>query len=44
MDMQNEFDRILFFEHASKTAEANYVKDPLDAEVRFFIVWMVFYH
>ncbi|KAF2316397.1 hypothetical protein GH714_041738 [Hevea brasiliensis] len=32
MDMQNEFDRILFFEHASKTAEATYVKDPLDAE------------
>ncbi|KAF2305074.1 hypothetical protein GH714_001601 [Hevea brasiliensis] len=32
MDMQNEFDRILFFEHARKTAEATYSKDPLDAE------------
>ncbi|KAF2283071.1 hypothetical protein GH714_043815 [Hevea brasiliensis] len=32
MDMQNEFDRILFFEHARKTAAATYVKDPLDAE------------
>ncbi|XAR58276.1 hypothetical protein NMG60_11026711 [Bertholletia excelsa] len=32
MDMQNDFDRILLFEHARKTAEAAYVKDPLDAE------------
>ncbi|OAY25544.1 mitochondrial import receptor subunit TOM20 [Manihot esculenta] len=32
MDMQNEFDRILFFEHARKTAEATYAKDPLDTE------------
>ncbi|XAR60234.1 hypothetical protein NMG60_11033510 [Bertholletia excelsa] len=30
--MQNDFDRILLFEHARKTAEAAYVKDPLDAE------------
>ncbi|KDP46280.1 hypothetical protein JCGZ_10120 [Jatropha curcas] len=32
MDMQNDFDRILFFEHARKTAEVTYAKDPLDAE------------
>lgn len=33
MDMQNDFDRLLFFEHARKTAEANYIKNPLDADV-----------
>lgn len=50
MDMQSEFDRILFFEHARKTAEATYVKDPLDAEVHFFFIvviacyyWMYFF-
>ncbi|XP_021888259.1 mitochondrial import receptor subunit TOM20-like [Carica papaya] len=32
MDMQSDFDRLLFFEHARKTAEANYAKNPLDAE------------
>ncbi|CAM8959060.1 hypothetical protein QQ045_005338 [Rhodiola kirilowii] len=32
MDMQTDFDRLLFFEHARKTAEANYIKNPLDAE------------
>ncbi|KAI9177598.1 hypothetical protein LWI29_001657 [Acer saccharum] len=32
MDMQSEFDRLLFFEHARKTAETTYAKDPLDAE------------
>lgn len=30
--MQSEFDRLLFFEHARKTAEANYAKNPLDAD------------
>nr|AFK39992.1 unknown [Medicago truncatula] len=29
---QNEFDRILFFEHARKTTEAEYAKNPLDAD------------
>ncbi|KAJ6815402.1 mitochondrial import receptor subunit TOM20-like [Iris pallida] len=29
---QNEFERIMFFEHARKTAEAAYTKNPLDAE------------
>ncbi|OIT06075.1 PREDICTED: mitochondrial import receptor subunit TOM20-like [Nicotiana attenuata] len=29
---QNDFDRLLFFEHARKTAEATYAKDPLDAD------------
>ncbi|XP_020228919.2 mitochondrial import receptor subunit TOM20 [Cajanus cajan] len=33
MDLQpNEFDRLLFFEHARKTAEADYTKNPLDAD------------
>ncbi|KAK4367366.1 hypothetical protein RND71_011158 [Anisodus tanguticus] len=32
MEMQNDFDRLLFFEHARKTAETTYTKDPLDAE------------
>ncbi|XP_015946582.1 mitochondrial import receptor subunit TOM20 [Arachis duranensis] len=33
MDLQqNEFDRLLFFEHARKTAEAEYAKNPLDAD------------
>ncbi|KAI4350508.1 hypothetical protein L6164_004958 [Bauhinia variegata] len=34
MDVQphSDFDRLLFFEHARKTAEANYAKDPLDAD------------
>ncbi|KAA8530100.1 hypothetical protein F0562_004809 [Nyssa sinensis] len=32
MDMQSDFDRLLFFEHARKTSEANYAKNPLDAE------------
>ncbi|KAL5793402.1 hypothetical protein ACOSP7_001996 [Xanthoceras sorbifolium] len=32
MDMQSEFDRLLFFEHARKTAEATYAKNPLDAD------------
>ena len=37
MDMQQgDLDRIFFFEHARKTAEATYAKDPLDADVRFF--------
>ncbi|EYU45410.1 hypothetical protein MIMGU_mgv1a013015mg [Erythranthe guttata] len=32
MDMGNDFDRLLFFEHARKTAEATYTKNPLDAD------------
>ncbi|XP_062151637.1 mitochondrial import receptor subunit TOM20-like isoform X2 [Alnus glutinosa] len=33
MDMQQgDFDRILFFEHARKTSEATYAKNPLDAD------------
>jgi len=34
MDMGSDFDRLLFFEHARKTAEVNYTKNPLDADVR----------
>lgn len=34
MEMQSEFDRLLFFEHARKTAETNYAQNPLDADVR----------
>ncbi|XP_010250723.1 PREDICTED: mitochondrial import receptor subunit TOM20-like [Nelumbo nucifera] len=29
---QSDFDRLVFFEHARKTAEANYAKNPLDAD------------
>ncbi|XP_076896536.1 mitochondrial import receptor subunit TOM20-like [Bidens hawaiensis] len=32
MDMQTDFDRLLFFEHARRTAEATYTKNPLDTE------------
>ncbi|KAK4417903.1 Mitochondrial import receptor subunit TOM20 [Sesamum alatum] len=32
MEMSNDFDRLLFFEHARRTAEATYAKDPLDAD------------
>lgn len=32
MDMGSDFDRLLFFEHARKTAEVNYSKSPLDAD------------
>lgn len=32
MDMQNDFDRLLFFEHARKTAEATYNENPRDAD------------
>ncbi|KAM2682635.1 hypothetical protein EV1_044355 [Malus domestica] len=33
MDLQhNDFDRILFFEHARKISEATYIKNPLDAD------------
>lgn len=36
MEMQSDFDRMLFFEHARKTAEDAYAQDPLDADVFFF--------
>lgn len=43
MDLQqSEFDRLLFFEHARKTAEAEYTKNPLDADVRFFFLFFEF--
>lgn len=32
MDMQSDFDRLLFFEHARKAAEATYAQNPLDAD------------
>lgn len=32
MDSANDFDRLLFFEHARRTAEASYAKNPLDVE------------
>lgn len=42
MDMQQgDLDRIFFFEHARKTAEATYAKDPLDADVRFFFFFFL---
>ena len=34
MDLQqNDFDRLVFFEAARKSSEANYAKNPLDADV-----------
>lgn len=33
MEMQNDFDRLLFFEHARRSAEVTYAKNPLDTEV-----------
>lgn len=38
---QDDFDRLLLFEHTRKTAESNYAKNPLDAEVRvsFFLCY-----
>ena len=32
MEMQSEFDRLLFFEHARKSAETAYAQNPLDAD------------
>ncbi|CAN7059710.1 unnamed protein product [Brassica rapa subsp. trilocularis] len=32
MDMQGEIERLMFFEHARKAAEATYIKNPLDAD------------
>ncbi|CAN4081772.1 unnamed protein product [Withania somnifera] len=32
MEMQDEFDRLLFFEHARKSAETTYAQNPLDAD------------
>lgn len=32
MEMTNDFDRLLFFEHARKSAEVAYAKNPLDAD------------
>ncbi|GLT27239.1 hypothetical protein SLA2020_022530 [Shorea laevis] len=32
MEMSSDFDRLLFFEHARKTAEDTYAKNPLDAD------------
>ncbi|KAL6509168.1 mitochondrial import receptor subunit tom20 [Orobanche gracilis] len=32
MEMSSDFDRLLFFEHARRTAETTYAKNPLDAE------------
>ncbi|KAK9678345.1 hypothetical protein RND81_11G205500 [Saponaria officinalis] len=32
MDMGSDFERLMFFEHARKNAEADYIKNPLDAD------------
>lgn len=34
---QDDFDRLLLFEHTRKTAEANYAENPLDADVRIVL-------
>lgn len=42
MEMSSEFDRLLFFEHARKTAEAAYEKNPLDADVCTLFLYILF--
>lgn len=44
MDMSSDFDRLLFFEHARRTAEATYAKNPLDADVsiHYILVYLCF--
>ncbi|XP_076895663.1 mitochondrial import receptor subunit TOM20-like [Bidens hawaiensis] len=32
MEIQNDFDRLMFFEHARRSAQVTYDKNPLDAE------------
>ncbi|KAJ0692378.1 putative plant specific mitochondrial import receptor subunit TOM20 [Helianthus annuus] len=32
MEMQNDFDRLMFYEHARRSAEVTYEKNPLDTE------------
>ncbi|MFS7893668.1 putative plant specific mitochondrial import receptor subunit TOM20 [Helianthus anomalus] len=32
MEMQNDFNRLMFFEHARRSAEVTYQKNPLDTE------------
>lgn len=39
---QDDFDRLLLFEHARKTAEATYTRDPLDADVRIFYIFNIY--
>jgi hypothetical protein len=38
LQQQDDFDRILFFEHARKLAETEYIKNPLDADVRLSLL------
>lgn len=40
---QDDFDRLLLFEHTRKTAEANYAENPLDADVRIFLSFTSFF-
>lgn len=42
MDMQADMERLMFFDHARLAAEATYVKNPLDADVCFSILFAVF--
>lgn len=37
---QDDFDRLLMFEHTRKSAEATYAKDPLDADVSIFFLYL----
>lgn len=34
---QDDFERLLMFEHTRKTAEENYKENPLDADVRIIL-------
>ena len=38
---QEDFDRLLLFEHARKTAESNYAQNPLDADVSIFLSLLI---
>ncbi|GER38911.1 mitochondrial import receptor subunit TOM20 [Striga asiatica] len=38
MEMSTEFERILYFEHTRRTAEATYAKNPLDADLEEAVV------
>lgn len=43
MDLEpTDFDRLMFFEHACKAAEAEYVKNPTDADVRISSSFLCF--
>ena len=40
MDLQNDFDRMLFFQHACMTSEAAYAVNPSDVDVRISLPFL----